>query len=183
MKRLLAFVPTLVFAALVLLLWRSFDLDDPHQLPSSLLNKPFPAFELPALSDGTLLSTEDLIGEVALVNLWATWCATCYAEHQMLLKITREYDLPIYGINYKDATSKAQDWLQRLGNPFRFNVVDKEGRLGIELGIYGAPETFIIDAKGVIRHKRVGDVNERIWQQELWPIIQRLRTETAESGA
>lgn len=183
MSRLLAFLPVVALAALALLLWRGFDLDDPHRLPSSLLNKPFPAFALPDLNEGTILSADDLTGEIALVNLWATWCTTCYAEHQMLLKITRQYDLPIYGINYKDDQAKAKDWLSRLGNPYRFSVVDQDGRLGIELGVYGAPETFIIDAQGVIRYKRIGDVNERIWRQELWPIIQQLRTSQAADEA
>ena len=125
------------------LAWRSFSLDDPSRLPSPFINQPFPNFELPTLESTAVLRAEDLQGEVALVNLWATWCPTCYAEH-----------------------------------PFRFNILDPHGRLGIELGAYGAPETFIIDAKGIIRYKRVGEVNERIWLQELWPIIRRLRAET-----
>ena len=178
MKRWLAFVPVLLFAALCVLLWRSFSLDDPSRLPSPLINQPFPNFELPTLESTAVLRAEDLQGEVALVNLWATWCPTCYAEHRFLLAITEQYQLPIYGINYKDDPQEAKRWLQKLGNPFRFNILDPHGRLGIELGAYGAPETFIIDAKGIIRYKRVGEVNERIWLQELWPLIQKLRAET-----
>lgn len=173
-KKILAFTPLFVFAALSLLLWRGFFLEDPHKLPSALLDKPFPDFSLPRLDGNGQVSRIDLVGRVALVNLWATWCPTCFAEHRTLLEISKKYDIPIYGINYKDDSDKARQWLAKLGNPYVLNITDVEGQLGIDLGVYGAPETFLIDKEGIIRYKRVGDVNADIWHQEMLPLVQLL---------
>lgn len=164
----------MLFGLLVLLLWRSFAMEDPHRLPSALIGKPFPEFSLPKL-DGTGQATRlDMLGKIALVNVWATWCPTCLAEHQALTEITKTAGLPLYGINYKDDPEKARQWLAELGNPYVFNLVDAEGRLGIDLGVYGAPETLLIDAAGIIRYKRVGDVNQHVWRQEIMPAIASL---------
>lgn len=164
----------MLFGLLALLLWRGFALEDPHRLPSVLIGKPFPEFSLPKL-DGTGQATRlDMLGKIALVNVWATWCPTCFAEHQALTEIIKTTGLPLYGINYKDDPEKARQWLAKLGNPYVFNLMDAEGRLGVDLGVYGAPETFLIDAAGVIRYKRVGDVNQHIWLQEIMPAIESL---------
>lgn len=166
-------VPVVLFLALVALLWHGFKLDDPHQLPSELIGQPFPAFNMLRL-DGITATEKDLTGQVALVHVWATWCPTCLSEHAMLLEIDKTYKLPIYGVNYKDDTKKAQQWLAKLGNPYAFNLIDSTGQLGIHLGVYGAPETFVVDAMGIIRYRRVGDVNERIWADELLPVLQSI---------
>lgn len=174
MKRTRFFLPLGGFVVLVGVLYLGFSLRDPHELPSALVGQPFPAFELPSLAgDGTV--TEAAVkGQVRLVNVWATWCPTCLAEHGELLRIRAETGLSIVGINYKDDDAKARAWLVRYGDPYDFNIVDPEGRLGVELGVYGAPETFIVDADGVIRYKRVGDVNERIWREEIAPLVTEL---------
>ena len=121
------------------------------------------------------MTVDDLKGEVALVNVWATWCPNCLVEHPELMRIAHEEGVPIYGINYNDDPIKAQRWLERHGNSYRLNIVDQEGKLGIDLGIYGAPETFVIDANGVIQFKHVGVVTPELWRQTLEPLIEQLR--------
>lgn len=148
--------------------------NDPQELPSALLGKPFPAFEQPALGDPQrLLTRKDLLGKPALVNVWATWCPTCRAEHDYFNQLAAR-GVPIIGINYKDDDAKAQKWLQDLKDPYVLNISDPKGSLGMELGVYGAPETFIIDSQGVIRHKFVGAVNEQIWRERLARVYQEL---------
>jgi len=174
-RRWWLYLPLIVFIALAALLWRGFSLDDPHDLPSALLGERLPTFELPLLADSQRTVTRgELTGEVALVNVWATWCPTCRAEHDALERITEATGIPIYGINYKDEPAKARRWLERFGDPFALSVVDRDGSLGIDLGVYGAPETFLVDADGVIRYKRVGDVNPRIWRDELKPALEEV---------
>jgi len=176
------FVPLAAFVVIAGLLYAGFSLNDPHVLPSALIGKPFPAFDLPALGAGgdstQRYSATDVRGP-ALVNVWATWCPTCRAEHEELLRIHRETGLPIIGVNYKDDPAQARDWLQRLGNPYAFNIVDATGSLGVDLGVYGAPETFLVDASGTIVYKRVGDVNRVVWEREIKPRIDALKAEAA----
>jgi cytochrome c biogenesis protein CcmG/thiol:disulfide interchange protein DsbE len=174
MTRLKLFIPLFIFILLAALLYSGLD-GDPSELPTALKGKSVPAFQLTALDDGRIITEQDLIGEVALLNVWATWCIACRAEHPTFVKIADE--IPIYGLNYKDQNDKANKWLQDLGNPYRLNIVDSEGSLGLDLGVYGAPETYVIDRHGIIRHKRVGVVDDRIWQQEILPIVTKLRAE------
>ena len=177
-KRVLL-IPLAVFLALVIILALGFRLDDPHLLPSVLIDRPFPEFELRDLHDqDRVLTEQDLKGEVALVNVWATWCPNCLIEHPELMRIANEEGVPIYGINYNDDSPKARRWLERHGNAYRFNMVDQEGKLAIDLGIYGAPETFLIDANGVIQFKQVGVVTPELWRQTLKPLIQQLREQS-----
>ena len=182
MSRASLFVPLAAFVVIAGLLYAGFSLNDPHVLPSALIGKPFPAFDLPALGAGgdstQRYSATDVRGP-ALVNVWATWCPTCRAEHEELLRIHRETGLPIIGVNYKDDPAQARDWLQRLGNPYAFNIVDATGSLGVDLGVYGAPETFLVDASGTIVYKRVGDVNRVVWEREIKPRIDALKAEAA----
>lgn len=186
MSRASLFVPLAAFVVIVALLYAGFSLNDPHQLPSALIGKPFPAFNLPALgtADSTVdarFTEADLRGRTVLVNVWATWCPTCRAEHAELLRIHDETGLPIIGINYKDNPAQARLWLSQLGNPYDFNIVDADGSLGVDLGVYGAPESFLVDASGTIVYKRVGDVNRRIWQEEIKPHVDTLaKTATGE---
>ena len=152
-----------------------FYLADPKQLPSALLNKPFPQFSAGVLGEpGRQISRDDLVGRVLLVNVWATWCPTCLAEHGELQRIAQETGLPIIGLNYKDDPVRAQAWLRRYGNPYEYNILDLDCQLGIELGVYGAPETFLLNATGEIVYKRVGDINPRIWANELEPLLRSL---------
>jgi cytochrome c biogenesis protein CcmG/thiol:disulfide interchange protein DsbE len=178
-KRVLL-IPLGVFLLLVVILALGFRLDDPHLLPSVLINRPFPEFQLPELHDPErTVTVEDLKGEVALVNVWATWCANCLVEHPELMRIAHEEGVPIYGINYNDDPVKARQWLQRHGDAYRLIMVDQDGKLGIDLGIYGAPETFLIDANGVIQFKQVGIVTPELWRQTLKPLIAQLREGTS----
>lgn len=165
MKRLKLFLPLLVFAVLAAFLLRGLKLD-PKEIPSALLDKPWPVFSLPALETGAPLTEKNLVGQKALVNIWATWCITCRVEHPYLMQLANKGVL-LYGVNYKDKPADAQQWLQDKGNPYRFTIVDADGRLGIDLGVFGAPETYFIDSRGVIRYKHVGDLNERVWQDKL----------------
>ncbi len=169
-------IPLGVFIVLVIILAFGFRLDDPHLLPSVLIDRPFPEFELAELHDSEkIVTVEDLKGEVALVNVWATWCPNCLVEHPELMRIAHEEGVPIYGINYNDDPVKARRWVERHGNSYRVNMMDQDGKLGIDLGIYGAPETFLIDANGVIQFKHVGVVTPELWRQTLKPLIEQLR--------
>ena len=175
MNRARLFAPLLGFGTLAAVLYLGFSLRDPHLLPSALLDQPFPSFDLPVLgSSGGRATQGDLEGEVRLVNVWATWCPTCLAEHDELKRI-RETGLSVVGINYKDDSLDAMAWLARHGDPYAFSVVDADGDLGVDLGVYGAPETFLLDADGVIRYKHVGAVDETIWREEIAPTIEAIR--------
>lgn len=143
-------------------------------LPSALIGKPFPPFTLPSVEDPSqMLTTDDLIGRPALVNVWATWCVACRVEHPVLNKLSAQ-GVVIHGVNYKDENASAQKWLKEFHDPYQLNISDAEGRLGLDLGVYGAPETFLIDGEGVIRYKFIGVVDERIWERELQPRYQAL---------
>jgi cytochrome c biogenesis protein CcmG/thiol:disulfide interchange protein DsbE len=171
-------IPLGVFVLLVAVLAVGFRLEDPHFLPSQLIDQPFPEFSLQALNEPEReLTTADITGQVALVNVWATWCPNCLLEHPELMRISREEGIPLYGINYNDESEKARRWLVRHKNPFAFSIVDDKGKLGIDLGVYGAPETFVLDAKGVIRYRHVGEVTRRVWEETLSPIIDLLQAE------
>lgn len=175
MSRKSLFIPLGAFLLLATLLYAGFSLRDPHQLPSALIGKPFPKFSLPDLLTEQPLDQSLLLGQVHLVNVWATWCPTCKAEHGELMRLAKEEGLRIVGINYKDDAQAARRWLQQYGDPYVINVVDADGRLGVDLGVYGAPESFLVDAQGVIRYKIVGDVNRRRWDNELKPALVALR--------
>jgi cytochrome c biogenesis protein CcmG/thiol:disulfide interchange protein DsbE len=170
MSRASFFIPLAVFCLIMLVGYIGFGLEDRHQLPSALLGKPFPEFSAPLLYEPErLVAKADLIGQPTLVNVWATWCPTCKAEHAELMKIAATTQVRLVGINYKDDSGKAIRWLVDYGDPYEFVIVDTDGALGVELGVYGAPETFLLDAQGNIVYKRVGDVNPRIWRDELAP--------------
>ena len=176
MSRARLFLPVTLFGILAAVLFLGFTLRDPKLLPSALLDKPFPVFDLPLLAGapGQRASRSSLLGEIRLVNVWATWCPTCLAEHGELMRIRSETGLSIVGISYKDDSGQARAWLRQYGDPYDFNVVDENGDLGVDLGVYGAPETFLVDAGGVIRYKHVGDVNRSVWQDEFVPRIAAL---------
>jgi cytochrome c biogenesis protein CcmG/thiol:disulfide interchange protein DsbE len=175
-------IPLAVFVGLVLVLAVGFRLEDPHFLPSELIDQQFPDFALSELNaPDRVITHDDLTGQVALVNVWATWCPNCLIEHPELMRISREEGLPLYGINYNDESVKARQWLMRHNNPFEFNIVDNQGKLGIDLGVYGAPETFVLDANGVIQYRHVGPVTRRVWEETLRPVVDLLISQSSPS--
>ncbi len=173
MARLKLFAPLLVFVVLALLLARGLQLD-PKALPSALIDDPLPEFLLPALGDEVVLQRNSVIGEPSLFNVWATWCISCRVEHPWLQKLS-DQGVPIFGINYKDEDAAAIEWLAQLGNPYRVNIVDAEGSLGLDLGVYGAPETYLVDSEGIIRYRHVGVIDDRVWRDILEPLFRELR--------
>ncbi|MEM7080247.1 MAG: DsbE family thiol:disulfide interchange protein [Pseudomonadota bacterium] len=175
MHRASLFVPLGLFVVIVAVGYVGFSLGDRHVLPSALLKKPFPQFRATTLHDPDMVvERAALLGAPVLVNVWATWCPTCQAEHEELTRITQVSDIRLVGINYKDDRAKALNWLAQFGNPYDLVVYDDDGLLGVELGVYGAPETFLLDADGTVIYKRVGDVNRNIWQTELLPRLREL---------
>ena len=166
MKKIIDALPLVVFASLIIVLF-SFLSDKDDQLETALIDSSFPDFSLGSLSDESrILTKQDIIKLPALINVWATWCIACRVEHPFLMKLKEESTLTIYGLNYKDNKLKALDLLERDGNPFEFSIYDFEGRLAIDLGVYGAPETFFIDKNGLIRERHVGVIDERVWEEK-----------------
>ena len=166
MKKIIDALPLVVFASLIIVLF-SFLSDKDDQLETALIDSSFPDFNLGSLSDESrVLTKQDIIKLPALINVWATWCIACRVEHPFLMKLKEESRLTIYGLNYKDNKLKALELLERDGNPFEFSIYDFEGRLAIDLGVYGAPETFFIDKNGLIRERHVGVIDERVWEEK-----------------
>jgi cytochrome c biogenesis protein CcmG/thiol:disulfide interchange protein DsbE len=172
MRRLLYLIPVVVFGAVGIGLAVGLT-RDPGTLPSALLDQPVPTFELPALEGGEGFSSRDLKGRVSLVNVFASWCVPCRVEHPVLMRLAEE-GVPIFGINYKDPPDQAQAWLAELGDPFEKIGADRNGRVGIEWGVYGVPETFVVDAEGRIRHRHVGPIQARDLERTLLPILAEL---------
>lgn len=173
MKRALMLLPLAIFLIVAVFLYRGLFLD-PSELPSALIGKPMPAFSLPSVEDPQrLISDADLKGKAALVNVWATWCVACKVEHPVLNKLAAQ-GVVIYGVNYKDENAEAQKWLREFHDPYKLNIRDEQGSLGLDLGVYGAPETFFIDKQGVIRHKFVGVISEQVWREQLAALYQEL---------
>ena len=172
MRRLLLkrFLPLVAFLVLVLLLVRGLSLD-PTELPSARLGDRIHAFDLPLLNTAERRSADDWTGQPALLNVWATWCFSCRVEHPYLLELAAQ-GVVIYGLNYKDEPEKAAQWLVDLGNPYTETIVDQRGDFGLDLGVYGAPETYVIDADGIIRHRHVGVVNAQVWTEQLQPFFE-----------
>jgi cytochrome c biogenesis protein CcmG/thiol:disulfide interchange protein DsbE len=175
MRRVLLLIPLVIFLVVAVFLYRGLFLD-PSELPSALIGKPFPAFALPSVDGQGTLSEAVFKGQPSLVNVWATWCPTCREEHAMLNRLALQ-GVTIHGIDYKDDSAAAQRWLAQYGNPYQLNVSDVEGSLGLDLGVYGAPETFLVDRDGIIRHKYVGEINERVWREQLAPLWAQLSEE------
>ncbi len=148
---------------------------DPHEVPSPLINKPAPAFQLPQLHESTkTFSAQEMRGKVWLLNVWASWCVSCREEHPLLLDFARSGEVPLYGLNYKDQRKDAIAWLDELGNPYLVSAADLDGRVGIDYGVYGAPETYLIDREGVIRFKHVGPLTPDVIQGKVLPLARDL---------
>lgn len=176
-RRLLYLLPVAVFA--VVALWFAWALrpgHDPSRLPSMLIGKPAPEFLAPALSaDLPGLARADLHGQIVLVNFLASWCVPCRIEHPLLMRLAAEKQVPIYGIVYKDKPEAAKAFLAELGNPYERLGMDDSGRIGIDFGLYGVPETYVIDADGIVRYREAGVLTDEQWQDVVWPLIQSLR--------
>ncbi|QEA12524.1 DsbE family thiol:disulfide interchange protein [Comamonas flocculans] len=168
-------VPLAVFAVLMVFLGIGLTLK-PRELPSPLIDKPLPAFALPQLSDPQqTVAAKDLAGKVWMLNVWASWCVACRVEHPVLVDLARnDKSILIYGLNYKDQREDALRWLARLGNPYLESFSDTQGLVGIDLGVYGVPETFIIDRQGVIRYKHIGPVTPEALQETILPLMRKL---------
>lgn len=167
-------IPVVVFAVLAVFLAIGLSLD-PKKLPSPLIGKPIPQFTLSRLKDPhATLGSKDLQGKVSLLNVWATWCVSCRAEHELLMALGRRDGVNLYGLNYKDNRADALRWLQVYGNPYRANAFDADGRVGIDWGVYGTPETFIIDKQGIVRHKVIGPITVDVLNGRLLPLIEQL---------
>lgn len=170
-------IPLLLFIIMSVFLALGLNLK-PGEIPSPLLDKPAPVFSAPKLNaPEEKLTPADLKGKVWLFNVWASWCVSCRAEHPVLNQLAQQRAAVIVGLNYKDDPADAKNWLDTLGNPYDVSIMDQDGRIGIDYGVYGVPETFVIDKKGLIRHKHTGPVTEGDVQQTLLPLIAKLQAE------
>ena len=169
--------PLAVFAVLGAFFGVGLSLN-PREIPSPLIGKPVPEFRLEAVQGRTLgLASGDLRGEVAIVNVFASWCTACREEHPMWMSLARRRIVPIHGLNYKDAPRDAARWLDELGDPYQRTGADLDGRIGIDWGVYGVPETYVVDKRGVIRDKVIGAITPKIVDERLLPLVRRLQSE------
>ncbi len=177
MKRLVLFAPLILFALLGV--YFAIGLQrDPSRIPSVLIDRPLPAFDLPPIEGAEKgFASSDLEGRVALINIFGSWCASCLIEHPVLMEISRTEDVLLAGLDWKDPNGGGRRWLDLHGNPYDFVGDDADGRVAIDFGVTGAPETFIVDRNGRIRHKHVGPITMRVWRTELRPLIQMLERE------
>ncbi len=177
MNRLMAFLPVAAFLILAVVMWRGLYLDS-KELPSMLIDKPMPAFELTTVDDVSV-NNELLPKEPFLLNVWGSYCLPCLVEHPTFMRLKESGEIPIVGVNYRDQQQLALNWLEDNGNPFEFSILDESGRFGIDLGVYGAPETYLVDSNGVIRYRHVSVLDEQVWREVFEPAIAELRSEEA----
>lgn len=183
LRRALFVFPLVMFAAIAVFLGIGLT-RNPREVPSPLVGKAVPEFALPPVKGRTLgLASTDLKGEVSLVNVFASWCVACREEHPVLMQLQREGFVPIHGLNYKDRPADAAQWLDRLGDPYTRTGADIDGRVGIDWGVYGVPETFVIDRHGRIAYKQIGPISPKILEQTLRPLIARLRADDSAAAA
>jgi len=167
-------IPLALFVVLVVFLAIGLT-RDPQELPSALINKPAPEFRLPTVKDPTKsFSAADMRGKVWMLNVWASWCIACREEHPLLFEYAKSGAVPIYGLNYKDKREDALGWLDEFGDPYLLSVTDLDGRVGMDYGVYGAPESYIVDKSGTIRLKYVGPVTREVWSKKILPLVQEL---------
>ena len=175
MRRLVFLLPLLLFTALALYFAIALVSGrDPRELPSALLDKPAPAFDLPGLAGDARLTMESLRGEVVVLNFFASWCAPCRVEHPLLLRLARQEKAHVVGIAYKDRPEDSRRFLAELGDPYRATGIDRDGRVGIDFGLYGVPETYVIDRQGNIRKRFVGALTPALLDRELLPLLRAL---------
>jgi len=176
MRRLKFFLPAMGFLVLAVFLYLGMGLNT-TELPSVLIDKPLPEFELEDVYSNRLVAKQDLPDGPFLLNVWGSYCLPCLVEHPTFMRLSEENVIPVVGINYKDRQDAALDWLETNGDPFVFSIMDVDGRLGIDLGVYGAPETFLVDSNGVIRYRHVAVLDEQVWQEVFVPAIEELKKE------
>ncbi len=170
-----ALIPISLFAVLVVFLGIGLT-RDPHEIPSPLIGKAAPAFTAPRLqTPDQQLSNKDMLGKVWLLNTWASWCVACRQEHPILIEFAKSKTLPIIGLDYKDNSADGLKWLARHGDPYDFSISDRDGRIGIDFGVYGVPETFLIDKAGVIRYKQIGPMTEEALREKILPLVRELQ--------
>ena len=178
MRVLRFLLPAALFAIIALFLLKGLD-RDPRNLPSALIDKPGPAFTLPVLGDeGRTWSPAELRGQVWLLNIWGSWCAACQVEHPLFNRLAKSGTVPIVGLAWKDRPDASVAWLERLGNPYAVVVSDVDGKAGIDWGVYGAPETFVVDKQGMVRFKHVGAVTPELLETKLLPLVRELQAKT-----
>ena len=169
-------VPLAIFIVLVAFLAVGLGLN-PREVPSALINKSAPAFELPQLHQpDKIFSQQDMKGKVWLLNVWASWCVSCREEHPVLMDLAKSNVVPIYGLNYKDPREDALAWLKQFGDPYALSIADRDGRVGIDYGVYGVPETFVIDKEGAIRYKQIGPVTPDALKNKILPLVRALQS-------
>lgn len=168
-------MPLIIFGVLVIFLAIGLTLD-PKEVPSPLIGKPASEFSLPELYTQEPFSPTQLQGEAWILNIWASWCVSCRQEHELLVEFSKENPTKIVGLNYKDTTDEAKAWLKELGNPYQITVEDQQGRAGIDWGVYGVPETFVIDKAGIIRHKFTGPMTKKRIKNELLPLLAEINS-------
>jgi cytochrome c biogenesis protein CcmG/thiol:disulfide interchange protein DsbE len=167
-------IPLAIFIAMLAFLGVGLKLN-PHEVPSPLIDKPAPVFRLQTLdTPSQLMSSDEMKGQVWLLNVWASWCSGCRQEHPVLVEFSKTRAVPIIGLDYKDQPDDARRWLDNLGNPYVTTVSDSDGRTGIEFGVYGVPETFVIDKAGIIRHKQIGPITPEILRDTILPLVKKL---------
>ena len=171
-------IPLGIFLALVVLLGVGLTLN-PRKVPSPFIGKPAPAFRLPRLHQPEqTISPEDMKGQVWLLNVWASWCVSCRAEHKVVNRLVRSGEVKVVGLNYKDEPDDARSWLAALGNPYLASAMDRDGRVGIDWGVYGVPETFVIDKQGTIRYKHIGPITEASVKEKILPLVRKLKEDS-----
>jgi cytochrome c biogenesis protein CcmG/thiol:disulfide interchange protein DsbE len=178
MNRTAAFLPVVVFLALAAVMWRGLYLDS-KELPSMLIDKPMPAFDKVTVEDAAV-DNGALPSEPFLLNVWGSYCLPCLVEHPTFMRLSESGEIPIVGVNYRDQQALARNWLEDNGDPYEFSILDESGRFGIDLGVYGAPETYLVDSRGVIRYRHVSVLDERVWREVFEPAIAELRAEEAQ---
>ena len=183
--RLRVFLPLAIFLLMAVLLGVGLTIDS-TRVPSPFIGREMPAFDLPAVTDPQRrVRPADFRGEVWLLNVWATWCVACREEHEVLMAAARQHGLTIVGLDYKDQRDAALDWFDRLGNPYVVSAFDADGRAAIDLGVYGVPETFVIDRQGIVRYKHIGPISGGQLRDTILPLVRRLESErpAQEAGA
>ena len=173
-KALRFVLPLAIFLVIVFFLFRGLGLN-PREVPSPLIGKPVPAFTVPVLTEpGKTLSSADLRGKVYLLNVWGSWCVSCRDEHPVLVEFAQDGRIPLYGLNWRDKREDALAWLERFGDPYVASGVDRDGKVAIDFGVYGAPETYLVDRAGIIRFKQTGPLTRQIIDEKILPLAATL---------
>ena len=183
MNKIIRFLPLILVIALGGVLYRGLSLN-PQDMPSALVGKTLPDFTLTTLTDANKTVTKaDLVGDIVLLNVWATWCIQCKYEHPYLLNIAQDPRIKLYGLNFTDDRNAALQWLKQYKDPYVLSIFDEQGALGLDIGVFGAPETFVIDHTGIIRKRFAGPINDMVWKKEFLPLIEQIETEMAQGAS